>query len=234
MGYTRSPLSQTAAVVAVAVGRLSDKQIIASYADKADRGIIDDLKNALYDLTDLTMRQFYTFELGMHAMHFRGDSGGRIYFMVTLPDYPPRVASRALERLQSTFLDENNAGDFDRATPDGLSKKNKRTFKALVEEFEDFEGEDHLTDLQSKVDGITNTMQSNLQRALSNHESITTLETESDMLSQHAKLFNKQSRDLHRHMRCKNIKVTIIIVLVVTAVLAAFIVPFAVKESEKN
>ena len=64
---------------------------------------------------------------------------------------------------------------------------------------------------------------------LKNTEQAESLAERSNQLNEQATVFQKKSKDLRKQMRCKNIKMTIILVTLVVGVLVIILVPLIVR-----
>lgn len=72
-------------------------------------------------------------------------------------------------------------------------------------------------------------MQDNIAAMLKNTEQAESLAERSNQLNEQANVFQKKSKDLRKQMRCKNIKMTIILVTLVIGVLVIILVPLIVR-----
>ncbi len=72
-------------------------------------------------------------------------------------------------------------------------------------------------------------MQDNIAAMLKNTEQAESLAERSNQLNEQANVFQKKSKDLRKQMRCKNIKMTIILVTLVVGVLVIILVPLIVR-----
>ena len=72
-------------------------------------------------------------------------------------------------------------------------------------------------------------MQDNIASMLKNTEQAESLAERSNQLNEQANGFQKKSKDLKKQMRCKNIKMTIILVTLVVGVLVIILVPLIVR-----
>ena len=76
-----------------------------------------------------------------------------------------------------------------------------------------------------KVDAVKGTMQDNIAAMLTNTEKAESIAKQSDQLSEQAAVFKKKSKDLKKQMRWKNMKMTIILGLLITAILLIILLP---------
>ncbi len=84
---------------------------------------------------------------------------------------------------------------------------------------------DKASALLEKVDEVKSQMQSNIATMLANQEKAEGIAEVSEQLNEQAQVFKKKSTDLKKQMRCKDMKMTIIIVLVVIGILIIIFVP---------
>ena len=73
------------------------------------------------------------------------------------------------------------------------------------------------------------TMQDNIAAMLKNTEQAESLAERSNQLNEQANVFQKKSKDLRKQMRCKNIKMTIILVALVVGILVIVLVPLIMR-----
>lgn len=87
-----------------------------------------------------------------------------------------------------------------------------------------------------KVEAVKGTMQDNIANMLENTEKAENISKQSEQLNEQANVFKKKSTDLKKQMRCKNIKMTIILVLLVIGILLVILVPLILrmKNAVKN
>ena len=72
-------------------------------------------------------------------------------------------------------------------------------------------------------------MQDNIAAMLKNTEQAESLAERSNQLNEQANVFQKKSKDLRKQMRCKNIKMTIILVTLVVGILVIVLVPLIMR-----
>lgn len=115
------------------------------------------------------------------------------------------------------------------ATTNALSKKSKSLLKEQCKKYDDASKVDKASALNSKVEGVKVQMQDNIAAMLQNTEQAETLAERSNQLNEQANVFQKKSKDLRKQMRCKNIKMTIILVTLVVGILVIVLVPLIMK-----
>ena len=114
------------------------------------------------------------------------------------------------------------------ATTNSLTKKSKKILSQLCTKYDDSTKVDKASALNSKVEAVQATMQDNIAAMLKNTEQAESLAERSNQLNEQANVFQKKSKDLRKQMRCKNIKMTIILVTLVVGVLVIILVPLIV------
>lgn len=115
------------------------------------------------------------------------------------------------------------------ATTNSLTKKSKTLLSEYCDKFNDLSKVDKASALNAKVDEVKVQMQDNIAAMLKNTEQAESLAERSNQLNEQANVFQKKSRDLRKQMRCKNIKMTIILVALVLGVLVIILVPLIVR-----
>ena len=100
--------------------------------------------------------------------------------------------------------------------------------------FNDLNNLDKLASVQTKVDNIKVTMQDNISKALANTDKIEDIDEKAVTLSESANKFKNMSGSLKNSMRCRYIKMIIIITLLVAAVLAVIIVPIVINNQKSS
>jgi len=105
---------------------------------------------------------------------------------------------------------------------------------SVCTKYEDVSKVDKASALMNKVDAVKGTMQDNIASMLKNTEKAETIAQQSDQLSEQAAVFKKKSTDLQKQMRCKNLKMTIILGLLIGGILLVIIVPLILKATKKN
>ncbi len=111
----------------------------------------------------------------------------------------------------------------------GLQSKAGDVLRGLCTEFNDLESIDKIANVQSKVDTVKGVMHNNIQAALKNTEKIEDIDEKAVVLADSASKFKDKATSLKRGMRCRYIKMVIIMTLLVAAVLAVIIVPIVIS-----
>jgi hypothetical protein len=115
------------------------------------------------------------------------------------------------------------------ATTNSLIKKSKNILSEYCNKFDDASKVDKASALNAKVDEVKVQMQDNIAAMLKNTEQAESLAERSNQLNEQANVFQKKSKDLRKQMRCKNIKMTIILVSLVVGVLVIILVPLIIR-----
>mmetsp|Transcript_10700 Transcript_10700/g.21643 ORF Transcript_10700/g.21643 Transcript_10700/m.21643 type:complete len:104 (+) Transcript_10700:957-1268(+) len=103
----------------------------------------------------------------------------------------------------------------------------------MCKKYDDLSKVDKASSIIGKVDEVKVQMQDNISAMLKNTEQAESLAERSDQLNEQASVFKKKSTDLRKQMRCKNLKMTIILVLLVGGVLAIILVPLIMRAKNK-
>lgn len=115
------------------------------------------------------------------------------------------------------------------ATNGALTKKSKKLLTEYCKKYDDSSKVDKASALNSKVEVVKGQMQDNIAAMLKNTEQAETLAERSNQLNEQANVFQKKSKDLRKQMRCKNIKMTIILVSLVVGILVIVLVPLIMR-----
>lgn len=115
------------------------------------------------------------------------------------------------------------------ATTNALSKKSKSVLSDHCKKYDDSSKVDKASALNAKVDEVKVQMQDNIAAMLRNTEQAESLAERSNQLNEQANVFQKKSKDLRKQMRCKNIKMTVILVTLVVGILVIVLVPLIMR-----
>lgn len=170
-----------------------------------------------------------------HQVVYGADSEGICLGVVTGLKYPTRVAISMLTEVYGQFS-EQFGHQAKSATTNSLSKKCTPILKAACTKYDDLNSVDKTSALMDKVEAVKGTMQDNIANMLKNTEKAENISKQSEQLNEQANVFKKKSTDLKKQMRCKNIKMTIILVLLVVGILLVILVPLILrmKNAVKN
>ncbi|CAM9916694.1 unnamed protein product [Ectocarpus sp. 12 AP-2014] len=211
--------------------RFTDRVLVAGYSpSEADDSLI--IKELMSNPdTFVEPRKRYSVEGRMFSIHFVADDSNRIYSCVTDKEYPARIAFTLLEEAQTKFL--TKVGDKSlTAKEGGLSRTMKSSFSDLCIKYDDIRNVDRMA--ADKVDVVKVTMQDNIQQMLANEERLDQISENAENLNEQAKVFQNRSSALRRQMRCKAIKMWLLLALVVIILLIIIIVPIALHAKNNS
>lgn len=171
---------------------------------------------------------FKVVQSDMHQIVYGADSDGMCIVVVTGLKYPSRTAIQMLTELYPPYAEKFRI-QFKAATSGALTKKSKSLLSEYCKKYDDSSKVDKASALNAKVDEVKVTMQDNIAAMLKNTEQAETLAERSSQLNEQANVFQKKSKDLRKQMRCKNIKMTIILVSLVVGILVIVLVPLIMK-----
>ena len=153
--------------------------------------------------------------------------------VVTGLGYPSRTAIAMLTELHNEVV--NKFGDeLNSAKENALNKRAKTIMSNTCKKYEDSANVDKAQAVLGKVEGVKAQMQDNIAGMLKNTEKAESLAEQSDQLNEQAAVFKKNSTDLKKQMRCKNTKMTIILVGLVVGILLVILVPLIVKAKKSK
>mmetsp|Transcript_684 Transcript_684/g.1255 ORF Transcript_684/g.1255 Transcript_684/m.1255 type:complete len:295 (-) Transcript_684:284-1168(-) len=171
---------------------------------------------------------FKVVQSDMHQVVYGADADGLCLAVVTGLKYPSRTTCQLLSELYPEYSSEFSL-QAKSATTNALSKKSKSLLKTYCKKYDDSTKVDKASALNSKVDAVKVQMQDNIAAMLQNTEQAETLAERSNQLNEQANVFQKKSKDLRKQMRCKNIKMTIVLVALVVGILVIVLVPLIMK-----
>ncbi|CAM9367113.1 unnamed protein product [Ectocarpus fasciculatus] len=116
----------------------------------------------------------------------------------------------------------------------GLSRTMKSSFSDLCIKYDDIRNVDRMAAVQDKVDVVKVTMQDNIQQMLANEERLDQISENAENLNEQAKVFQNRSSALRRQMRCKAIKMWLLLAMVVIILLIIIIVPIAMHAKNNS
>jgi hypothetical protein len=148
--------------------------------------------------------------------------------IVTGLKYPSRTAIAMLTELYTPYSEQFSL-QAKSATTNSLTKKSKTLLSTTCKKYDDSSKVDKAAALNVKVEAVQAQMQDNIAAMLKNTEQAESLAERSNQLNEQANVFQKKSKDLRKQMRCKNIKMTIILVTLVVGVLVIILVPLIVR-----
>lgn len=167
---------------------------------------------------------------------YGADRDGLCMVVITGQKYPSRVAIQMLTEMYDQFRSKYGAS-IPTAKANSLTRKSKSTLSSICSKYDDLSKVDKTQALIGKVDNVRGQMQDNIASMLENTDKASTIAEQSNQLSEQANVFKKKSTDLRKEMRCKNLKMTIILVSLVVGILLVILVPLILKmkkASESN
>jgi len=175
-----------------------------------------------------TIGGFKVVQSDLHQVIYGADSDGLCLAIITGLRYPSRVATQMLIELYQQYSTQFGQS-ISTAERNSLSNKSKSLLSKMCVKYSDLERVDKASALAGKIDGVKSQMQDNIASMLNNIEKTESISNQADQLNEQASVFKKKSTDLRKHMRCKNLKVTIILIAVVVIVLIIILVPVITK-----
>jgi len=164
----------------------------------------------------------------IHQVVYGVDGDGLCLAVITGLKYPSRIAIQMLMELHKTFT--NKFGfQFKSATANSLTKKSKPLLVEVCKKYDDLTKVDKGANLLAKVDEVKTSMQGNIAAMLVNSEQAEGLAAQSEQLNEQANVFKKKSTQLKKNMWWKNLKLTILLVLLVVGILAVILVPLILR-----
>jgi hypothetical protein len=163
-----------------------------------------------------------------HQVVYGGDSDGLCLAVVTGLRYPARVATQMLTEIYSEYK-QSFGEEAKTAKSKALSRKSKSMLSKYCQKYAVPQGVDKASALIQKVDTVKLQMQDNIATMLTNMEKTEDISTQADQLNEQASVFKKKSTDLKTQMKCKNMKMTIILSLLVVGILLVILVPLIRK-----
>lgn len=142
--------------------------------------------------------------------------------------YPSRTAIQMLSELYPEYAQQFSL-QAQAATTGALTKQSKPLLKQYCQKYDDASKVDKASALNSKVEGVKVAMQDNIAAMLQNTEQAETLAERSSQLSEQATVFQKKSKDLRKHMRCKNLKMTVVLVALVVGIFVIVLLPLILR-----
>jgi hypothetical protein len=116
----------------VAILRYSDKTVVATYSTSKEV-TKEGIRELVAGNAQMTAGRRYTSQGDSQSIHYTLDAQGRVYAVVTNPQYPPRVVFGALDELQSSFAEFDSK--VANATEESLSKPARLLLKDFTEKY---------------------------------------------------------------------------------------------------
>jgi hypothetical protein len=171
---------------------------------------------------------FKVVQSDQHQVVYGGDSDGLCLAVVTGLRYPSRVATQMLTELYSEYK-KSFGEEAKSAKAKTLSRKSKSMLTKYCQKYAVPQGVDKASALVQKVDSVKSQMQGNIASMLTNMEKTETISNQADQLNEQASVFKKKGNQLRKEMKCKNLKMTIILSALVIGILLVILVPLINK-----
>eukprot|EP00555_Chaetoceros_dichaeta_P010655 CAMPEP_0198260152 /NCGR_PEP_ID=MMETSP1447-20131203/9196_1 /TAXON_ID=420782 /ORGANISM="Chaetoceros dichaeta, Strain CCMP1751" /LENGTH=254 /DNA_ID=CAMNT_0043947739 /DNA_START=86 /DNA_END=850 /DNA_ORIENTATION=+ len=169
----------------------------------------------------------------IHQVIYGSDSNGLCLAVITGLRYPSRIATQMLVELYGEYNPQFGQLAAT-AQKNALTSKSKSLLTKMCKKYSELDKVDKASAITGKLDGVKVQMQDNIASMLNNIEKTESISNQADQLNEQASVFKKKSTDLRKHMRCKNLKLTIILIVVVLIILIIVLVPVIQKARNKN
>eukprot|EP00560_Eucampia_antarctica_P001161 CAMPEP_0197832274 /NCGR_PEP_ID=MMETSP1437-20131217/13998_1 /TAXON_ID=49252 ORGANISM="Eucampia antarctica, Strain CCMP1452" /NCGR_SAMPLE_ID=MMETSP1437 /ASSEMBLY_ACC=CAM_ASM_001096 /LENGTH=227 /DNA_ID=CAMNT_0043435561 /DNA_START=118 /DNA_END=801 /DNA_ORIENTATION=+ len=199
------------------------------YAEAVGIVITNDPPSA--GINEGTIGGFKVVQSEAHQVVYGSDSAGLCLAVVTGLSYPSRIAVQMLTELYGQYMDTLGL-QVKSATTNSLSKKSKTVLSTICTKYDDLSNVDKASSLTAKVDEVKVHMQDNISTMLTNIDKAEHISDQANQLNEQANVFKKKSTDLKKQMRCKDMKMTIILVFLVLAILASILIPLILKATK--
>jgi len=146
------------------------------------------------------------------------------FAIVTGLRYPSRVATQMLTECYGEYMKELGE-KVKNAAPNSLNKPSKSLLMKYCQKYSDVRSVDKASALIGKVEGVKVQMQDNIASMLQNMEKTEAISDQANQLNEQASVFKKKSTELKNQMKCKNLKMTLIIVGLIVGILLVILVP---------
>lgn len=162
------------------------------------------------------------YELNVLTEYIDGDPNlAIVFFAVTAVDFGKHQSISGLFKdFKAGVYAEFESDSLASAQSSGpVHSTMKRFFDQLFTKY----NKSQLVQVSRKVDAVKEVMKSNVNRALGNVEQLEEMEVKAESMENQAKLFEKRSGSVLWMMRCRYIKITLLLGLLVVALLAYLI-----------
>jgi hypothetical protein len=157
---------------------------------------------------------------------------GLIYILITTQKYKDKCAYQCLEEWQRSFTQQwGNIATT--AKSESLTSRCNNVMSVMMQKFNNLENADKLSHITRKVEAVKAVMQDNIDVSLKNCVKLENIERQAEDLQMQCHVFKKGAGDLKNKMRCKEIRMKIIIGFIVLAVIGG-IVGVVAWQSKKN
>jgi len=160
-----------------------------------------------------------------YDLHVMADTLGDsllVYFAVTSPEFgKAQSVVKLLDDFKAGFLSANHMSDIEKAKEKGgVHKASQELFSRLFATF----GTDKLKQVQEKVEVVKGVMVDNVNQALANTQALEELEDKSEQFESQAKQFEKSATKTKSMMRCREYKITALIVFIIVIIIIIIVV----------
>lgn len=224
----------------VAVARLRDRIVVASYSHNAkidSAGVHDVLEQP--NLKGMLPGRNYSFSVSDKTLlkgvswHLRSDEANRVFIVITAEQYPQRCAVQLVSELARSFT--ARAGEqVDASSENGLSRVTSGLLSELCARFDDPRAVDTLAKTVEKVESVKLIMQENIEQVLANTVQLDHIAETAENLNDQASVFKRNAKDLRKKMWWKKLKMTLLMVFIITVILIAIAVPVAIFIQSKE
>ena len=185
-----------------------------------------------------TIGGFKVVQSDTHQVVYGGDSDGLCLAIVTGLRYPSRVATQMITELYSEYK-QQYGNEAKTAQAKTLTRKSKSILTKYCQKYSAPQSVDRTSKLLGKVESVKSQMQDNIASMLTNMEKTDVISNQASHMEEQASVFKKKGNELRQQMRCKNMKMTAILVGLVVGILLVIIVPLITKagkaaSSEEN
>lgn len=182
--------------------------------------------------SDGSIGDFKVVKSDYHQVVYAADSDGLCIAIITGLRYPSRVATQMIIELYNCYTAEIGIQSKS-ATASSLTKKSKPILANICKKYANFRSVDKTSSLILKVDEVKVEMQENIASMLRNIDKADGIVDQASQLNEQANVFKKKSSTLRKKMKCKNIKMTIILLSVFGFILALILIPL-ITRSERD
>ena len=124
---------------------------------------------------------------------------------------------------------QNFGTESKRASEKSLTRKAQPLLSKYCQKYAKPQNVDKASSLLQKVDTVKSQMQGNIASMLSNMEKTEVIASQADQLNEQASVFKKKGNELKKQMKCKNLKMTIMLSALIIGILLIIIVPLITK-----
>ena len=187
--------AEASGIASMAVVRLCDRVLIASYSHSANRPADEiEAKIGQVLLTNAAAihPRLSVTDKDIGTIHYESDRYA-MYIIVAAHDYPQRTAFKCISELRERF--EHDLGEeLHKAQEGGLSRASHRMMAELCTKFADAASVDKTLGLMREVDEVKGIVGETVQHLLATHENLEVLEDRSEQLKAQTQTFQRTVR----------------------------------------